>query len=61
MAKKKTYKAPKTDKEELERFKQNERLMAEKAKEMQRKYKKWWDFEKRCWKDGFPGHGAVYE
>lgn len=56
MAKKKPYKPPKVDGDEAERFKENKRLMDESGRRMREKYKKWWDFERHCWKDGFPGH-----
>ena len=57
MARKKTkYKPPKADKAELEEFKKHIRTMNEKSKAISEKYKKWWDTEKKDWKEGFSGH-----
>jgi len=57
MARKKTkYKPPKADKAELEEFKEHIRTINEKSKAISEKYKKWWDTEKKDWKEGFSGH-----
>ena len=57
MARKKTkYKPPKADKAELEEFREHMRTINEKSKAISEKYKKWWDTEKRDWKEGFSGH-----
>jgi hypothetical protein len=57
MPRKKTrYKPPKADKAELEEFREHTRTINEKSKAVLEKYKKWWDTDKRKWKEGFSGH-----
>ena len=57
MGKKKTYKAPDIDEDEMARFKEHSKLMNEKSKAISEKYKKWWDKDLKTWKKGFRGHG----
>ena len=56
MAKKKQYAPKKDDDWDEEAMKEHRRVILEKSKAITEKYKKWWDFERHCWKDGFPGH-----
>lgn len=51
--KKKTYKSPKADEEEMQKFREHSRLIEEKSKAIIAKYAKWWDIKKKKWKDGF--------
>ena len=56
MAKKKKYNAPKTDEEELIKFREHMKLINDKTKAIVEKYRKYWDKETRTWKKGFK-HG----
>lgn len=51
--KKKTYKSPKADEEEMQKFREHSELIEEKSKAIIAKYAKWWDTKKKKWKDGF--------
>jgi len=33
------------------------KIIDEKSRNIKEKYVKWWDLDKRKWKDGFKGHG----
>lgn len=57
MAKKKKYNAPKTDEEELIKFREHMKLINDKTKAIVEKYRKYWDKETRTWKKGFK-HGG---
>jgi hypothetical protein len=57
MAKKKKYQAPKTDSEEIQKFKEHTKLINEKIKTISEKYRKWWDMDSKTWKKEFKGHG----
>ena len=57
MAKKKVYKAQDIDEDEMARFKEHSKLMNQKSKTISEKYRKWWDKDKKTWKEGFKGHG----
>ena len=57
MTRKKTrFKSPKADDKELEEFREHSKMMDEKSKAISKKYKTWWDDEKKTWKRGFDGH-----
>jgi len=57
MGKKKTKYIPKSDDDwDAEEVKQFRRRIKNKRKEITEKYRKWWDKDNRCWKDGF-SHG----
>jgi hypothetical protein len=56
MAKKKTFKAPEADKQELEDFRKHIKTTNEKTKAISDKYKMWWDSDKKTWKKNFK-HG----
>lgn len=56
MAKKKTFKTSKVDKQELEDFRKHSKMINEKSKAISAKYKKWWDSENKTWKKNFK-HG----
>tara|TARA_R100000995_G_C3384269_1_gene77413 strand:+ start:329 stop:499 length:171 start_codon:yes stop_codon:yes gene_type:complete len=56
MAKKKKYKPPETDENEMEKFREHTRLINEKTKAICQRYRKWWDKEKGTWKKGYKGH-----
>jgi hypothetical protein len=53
MAKKKKYTAPKEDKKEIEEFKEHSKLIDEKIKAISATYKRWWDKDKKTWKQGY--------
>ena len=56
MAKKKNY-VPKTkDDWNVEEAKEHRKVIEEKSKAIAEKYKKWWDTDKRKWREGFSGH-----
>ena len=55
--KKKKFSKPKTDEQELQRFREHLKMINEKNKAIAEKYRKWWDKDKRTWKEGFKGHG----
>ena len=57
MAKKKQYKAPKTDEEEITKYKEHSKLIDKKMKEFSDMNKKWWDKDTKTWKKGFKEHG----
>ena len=57
MVKKKVYKAQDIDEDEMARFKEHSKLMNQKSKAISEKYRKWWDKDKKTWKEGFKGHG----
>ena len=57
MPKKKTFKKPENDKEELENFRLHIKMINEKTKQIVNKYRTWWDKDKKTWKEGFKGHG----
>ena len=57
MAKKKRFKKPETDEEELAKFKEHIKIINENTKQLVNKYRTWWDKDKRKWKEGFKGHG----
>ena len=57
MAKKKRFKKPETDEEELAKFREHIKMINEKTKQIVNKYRTWWDKDKRTWKEGFQGHG----
>ena len=59
MAKKKKYNAPKTDEEELIKFREHMKLINDKTKAIVEKYRKYWDKETRTWKKGFK-HGRKH-
>ena len=49
MAKKKKFKKPESNQEELENFRLHIKMINEKTKAIVEKYK-WWDKDKRTWK-----------
>ena len=51
--KKKKYIANKTDEKELQEFRDHLKMINEKTKNIVEKYRKWWDKEKKTWKEGF--------
>ena len=56
MAKKKRY-VPREDEDwNEEEAKEHRRVIREKEKQIQNKYKKGWDHELRQWKEGVDGH-----
>ena len=57
--KKKKYKAPKVDQDELAKFREHIKTIKDKTKAIGEKYRKWWDKEKKTWKKGFKGHGKT--
>ena len=58
MGKKKAkFKPPKIEQGEMEELREHGRVINEKSKDISEKYKKWWDTDKKKWKDGFKGHG----
>ena len=57
MAKKKKYQKPKADEAEIQAFREHTKLINSRIKEITEKYRKWWDKDKRTWKEGFKGHG----
>ena len=57
MAKKKRFKKPVTDEEELAKFREHIKMINEKTKQIANKYRTWWDKDKKTWKEGFKGHG----
>tara|TARA_Y100001936_G_scaffold153819_1_gene150050 strand:- start:2519 stop:2698 length:180 start_codon:yes stop_codon:yes gene_type:complete len=57
MAKKKRFKKPETDEEELAKFREHIKMINEKTKQIANKYRTWWDKDKKTWKEGFKGHG----
>ena len=57
MIKKKTFKKLESDEEELENFRLHSKMIEEKTKVINEKYRKWWDKENNTWKKGFKGHG----
>ena len=56
MAKKKEYIPPKNDEWDEEVAKEHRRIIGESEKAIAKKYKRWWDSKKHCWKEGFSGH-----
>jgi hypothetical protein len=56
--KKKNYKAPKSDEEDMLKFREHSKLIEEKSKTIIAKYAKWWDKDKKGWKEGF-NHGKI--
>ena len=54
--KKKKYVPKKTDEKELQEFRDHLKMINEKTKTINQKYRKWWDKEKGTWKEGFKGH-----
>ena len=57
MAKKKRFKKPETDEEELAKFREHIKMINGKTKQIANKYRTWWDKDKKTWKEGFKGHG----
>ena len=57
MAKKKRFKKPENNQEELENFRLHIKMINEKTKQIVNKYRTWWDKDKKTWKKGFKGHG----
>ena len=51
--KKKKYIPKKADERELQEFKDHLKMINEKTKNIVEKYRKWWDKEKKSWKEGF--------
>ncbi len=56
--KKKNYKAPKADEEDMLKFREHSKLIEEKSKAIIARYAKWWDNNKKTWKEGF-NHGKI--
>ncbi len=57
MPKKKRFKKPENNEEELENFRLHIKMINEKTIAIVEKYCKWWDKDKKTWKEGFKGHG----
>ena len=51
--KKKKYIPKKADERELQEYKDHLKMINEKTKNIVEKYRKWWDKEKKTWKEGF--------
>ena len=56
MAKKKKYVPRKDDDWNEEAAKEHKQVIREKEKNIKDRYNKWWDSDKRKWKEGFDGH-----
>lgn len=53
MAKKKKYIPPPKDDAELQKMREHWKVINEKTKKIAERYRKWWDKDKKKWKEGY--------